>query len=281
MQVITLQSRVAYGHVGNATAVPVLQRLGHDAWPVDTTLLSNHLGYETHGGRILPAEDVAGVIEGLVKLGVLARCDALLSGFLGNSASVAGDAVQWLRMEKPNALYCLDPVMGERDGGLYVAEATAQTISQRLLPEADIVLPNAFELDYLTGVRNRSLSDVATASDALLRRARPGAVVVATGLGRDDGPADRVEVMASAKSARYIASVPRLDLPAHGAGDLFGALFLGHYLHGRNLPNALSRAMDATHAVFSASLGRPELALIETLDQLRDPPRAAAVEQIG
>lgn len=281
MQVITFQSRVAYGHVGNATAVPVLQRLGHDAWPVDTTLLSNHLGYETHGGRILPAEDVAGVIEGLVKLGVLSRCDALLSGFLGNSAGVAGDTVQWLRMEKPNALYCLDPVMGERDGGLYVAEATAQTISQRLLPEADILLPNAFELDYLAGARNRTLSDVATASDALLRRARPGAVVVATGLDRDDGPAGRVEVMASAKSARYLASVPRLDLPAHGAGDLFGALFLGHYLHGRNLPSALSRAMDATHAVFSASLGRPELALIETLDQLRDPPRAATIEQIG
>ena len=281
MQVITFQSRVAYGHVGNATAVPVLQRLGHDAWPVDTTLLSNHLGYETHGGRILPAEDVAGVIEGLVKLGVLSRCDALLSGFLGNSAGVAGDAVQWLRMEKPNALYCLDPVMGERDGGLYVGEATAQTISQRLLPEADILLPNAFELDYLAGARNRTLSDVATASDALLRRARPGAVVVATGLDRDDGPAGRVEVMASAKSTRYLASVPRLDLPAHGAGDLFGALFLGHYLHGRNLPSALSRAMDATHAVFSASLGRLELALIESLDQLRDPPRAATIEQIG
>ncbi len=281
MQVITLQSRVAYGHVGNATAVPVLQRLGHDAWPVDTTLLSNHLGYETHGGRILPAEDVAGVIEGMVKLGVLSRCDALLSGFLGQSASVAGDTVQWLRMENPGALYCLDPVMGERDGGLYVAEATAQTISQRLLPEADILLPNAFELDYLAGVRNRTLSDAATASDALLRRARPGALVVATGLDRDDGPADRVEVMASAKSARYLASVPRLDLPAHGAGDLFGALFLGHYLHGRNLASALARAMDATHAVFSASLGKPELALVETLEHLREPPRAATIEQIG
>jgi pyridoxine kinase len=281
MQVITFQSRVAYGHVGNSTSVPVLQCLGHDAWPVDTTLLSNHLGYETHGGRILPAEDVAAVVEGLVKLGVLARSDALISGFLGQSASVVGDAVQWLRMENPSALYCLDPVMGERDGGLYVAETTAQTIAQRLLPEADIVLPNAFELDYLAGVRNRTLSDVATASDMLLKKTRPGAVIVATGLDRDDGPRDRVEVLASTKGVRYLASVPRLDLPAHGAGDLFAALFLGHYLQGRNLPSALGRTMDATHAVFSRSLGKQDLALVESLDRLRDPPRAAIIEQIG
>jgi pyridoxine kinase len=281
MQIISLQSRVAYGHVGNSAAVPVLQRLGHDTAAVDTTLLSNHLGYETHGGRILPAVDVAAVVEGLMKLGILARCDALLTGFLGHSASVAGDTVQWLRMENPNALYCLDPVMGERDGGLYVAEATATTISQRLVPEADILMPNAFELDYLCGARNRSLSDVATASDALLRRARPGGVIIATGLDRDEGPRERVEVMASTKGARYLASVPRLDLPAHGAGDLFAALFLGHYLHGRNLPNALARTMDATHLVFGNSLGKPDLALVQSLEALRDPPRAATIEQIG
>lgn len=281
MQVITFQSRVAYGHVGNSTAVPVLQRLGHDAWPVDTTLLSNHLGYDTHGGRILPADEVATVVEGLAKLGLFARSDAMLSGFLGNSAGVVGDAVQLLRMDNPGALYCLDPVMGERDGGLYVGETTAQTIAQRLLPEADILLPNAFELDFLAQVRNRTLSDVATASDLLLKKARPGAVVIATGLDRDDGPADRVEVLASTKGARYLASVPRLDLPAHGAGDLFAALFLGHYLQGRNLPSALGRTMDATHAVFSRSLGRQDLALVESLGDLRDPPRAAIIEQIG
>jgi pyridoxine kinase len=281
MQIVSFQSRVAYGHVGNSTAVPVLQRLGHETTAVDTTLLSNHLGYETHGGRILPAEEVAAVVEGLVQLGVLARCDALLSGFLGHAAGVAADAVQQLRMENGAALYCLDPVMGERDGGLYVAEATAQTIQRRLLPEADILLPNAFELDYLCGARNRSLSDVATASDLLLKKARPGAVVIATGLDRDDGPADRVEVLASAKGARYLGSVPRLDLPAHGAGDLFAALFLGHYLPGRNLPNALARTMDATHLVFGNSLDKSELALVESLDSLRDPPRAATIEQVG
>src|ERR1700684_3690625 len=105
MQIISLQSRVAYGHVGNSAAVAVLQPRGHEAAACDTTLLSNHLGYETHGGRILPAEDVAAVVEGLVKLGVLARCDALLTGFLGQSASVAGGTVQWLRMEHPKCLY--------------------------------------------------------------------------------------------------------------------------------------------------------------------------------
>ena len=281
MQILSLQSRVAYGYVGNSAAVPVLQRLGHEVTAVDTTLLSNHLGYATHGGRILPAADVAAVVEGLAKLGRFARIEALLSGFLGQSANVAGDAVQWLRMENPAALYCLDPVMGERDGGLYVPAATAGTIAGRLVPEADILLPNAFELDQLAGRRSGNLAEVIEAADALRGLARPGATVIATGLDYEGGPRDRVEVLALSAAGRWLGSSPRLDLPAHGEGDLFAALFLGHFLNRRDLPGALARTIDATHAVFSRSIGQEELALVPSLNYLLDPPTIAGIEKIG
>jgi pyridoxine kinase len=281
MQILSLQSRVAYGHVGNATAVPVLQRLGHEAWPVDTTLLSNHLGYATHGGRILPVAEVEGVVEGLSKLGLFGRLDALLTGFLGKAASIASNVATQIRAGNPAALYCLDPVMGERAGGFYVSPETAETIAVRLVPQADILLPNAFELDFLAGGRTRKLAEVIEAAEILRRRARPDAMVIATGLDCEDGPQARVEVLAVNGSGRWLASVPRLDLPAHGAGDLFSALFLAHYLNRRDLPWALTRAMDSTHAVFTRSIGQDEFALVASFDLLADPAKTAEIEKIG
>ncbi len=281
MDILSIQSRVAYGYVGNAAAVPVLQRLGHRVWPVETTMLSNHLGYATHSGRILQAQEVSSVLEALAKLGLFGRLDALLTGFLGAAADAAVDAARSLRQANPAVLYCLDPVMGERQGGLYVRAATADTIAARLVPQADILLPNAFELDRLAGGRARNLADIRDAATRLRARARPGAIVVATGLDREDGPTDRVETLAIGPAGIWLAEVPRLDAPPHGGGDLFAALFLGHYLKRADLPGALARAMDSTHAVFTTSIGHEELALVESLDHLARPPVVARIKRLA
>jgi pyridoxine kinase len=280
MQILSLQSRVAFGHVGNSAAVPALQRLGHQVWPVETTLLSNHLGYATYGGRILPAPEVAEVVDGLAKLGLFGRLDALLTGFLGNAAAIAAEAAARLRAERPAALYCLDPVMGEREGGLYVRPATADAVAGLLVPRADLLLPNAFELDYLAGARTRNLAEVLAAVDSLRGRAQRGAIVIATGLDRQDGAPDRIEALAVSDAGSWLAAVPRLTGPLHGAGDLFAAVFLGHYLAERDLPPALIKAMDSAHAVFAGSIGQAELALIANLDLLADPPKMATIEKL-
>jgi pyridoxine kinase len=280
MEILSLQSRVAYGYVGNAAAVPALQSLGHRVWPVDTTYLSNHLGYPTHGGRILQSEDVAAVLHGLVQLGLFPRLDALLSGYLGAATEAAEEAAKELRQANPAALYCLDPVMGERKGGLYVRASTAEAIGARLVPEADILLPNAFELDYLSGGRLTSLAEVKAAAERLRSRARPGAIVIATGLDCEDGLADRVETLAVGPEGIWLADAPRFEAPPHGGGDLFAAVFLGHYLKRRDLASALARAMDSTHAVFAASVGSEELALVENLHQLARPPVVARIRRL-
>jgi pyridoxine kinase len=280
MNVLSLQSRVAYGYVGNAIAVPALQRLGHDAWPVDTTALSNHLAYPTHAGRFLPPEEVSAVVEGLARLHLLARIDAMLSGFLGEAGAVAADTADRLRAENPEAIYCLDPVMGERAGGLYVRPATAEAIAGLLLPRADLLLPNAFELDHLASTKSRDLSDVIAAAESLRLRARPGAVVIATGIEREGGPKDRIEVLALAADGAWLCEAPRLPVEAFGGGDLFSALFLGHYLLRHDLLEALARSMDSAHAVFARSVGRKELALVESLANLADPPKVARLRKL-
>jgi pyridoxine kinase len=281
MNVLTLQSRVAYGYVGNAIAVPVLQRLGHDAWPVDTTALSNHLAYPTHAGRFLPPAEVAAVVAGLAKLRLFTRLNALLSGFLGEAAAVAAETADRLKSENPLAIYCLDPVMGERAGGLYVPPSTAEAIAGLLLPRADLALPNAFELDHLAGMKCRSLSDVLGAAGSLRQRARPGAIVIATGIEREDGPRDRIEVLALGPDGAWLGEAPRLSAKAFGGGDLFSALFLGHYLAAHDLPQALARSMDCAHAVFARSIGRTELALVESLDDLANPPKLAQLRKLN
>jgi pyridoxine kinase len=280
MNVLSFQSRVVYGYVGNAMAVPVLQRLGHDAWPIDTTALSNHLAYPTHSGRFLPPEEVAAMVDGLAQLRLFARLDAVLSGFLGEAAAVAADAADRLHAENPRAIYCLDPVMGERRGGLYVQPATAEAIAALLLPRADLVLPNAFELDYLAGKTCRDLPDILALAESLRRRARPDAVVIATGIEREDRPKDQIEVVAVAANGTWLGAAPRLPVEVFGGGDLFSALFLGYYLLARDVPTALARSMDAAHAVFARSVGRTELALIESLDSLANPPKRAQLRKL-
>lgn len=281
MEVLSLQSRVAYGHVGNAAAAPALHRLGHRVWQVDTTLLSNHLGYSTYGGRMLASEEVAAVLDGLGKLGLYDRLDALLSGFLGTAVTAAASAVAELRRANPRALFCFDPVMGERNGGLYVKPETAAAMAAELLPEADILLPNAFELDYLAGARTRTLAEVREAVARVRARARPGAIMVATGLDREDGPARRIEALVVGPEGAWLGEVPRFDAPPHGGGDLFAALFLGYYLKRRELPWALAHAMDSTHVAFTASVGQTELALVESLEAMGHPPMIARISRLA
>ena len=148
MNVLSIQSSVVYGHVGNRAAVPALERLGHDVWPVDTVAFSNHPAHGSFRGRIVPAAEVRDLIEGLAARGVLGRCDAVLSGYLGDPATgaVVEDAVARVRAANPRTLYCCDPVIGEVGRGAYVRAGVPEAFRDRLVPLADIVTPNPFEL---------------------------------------------------------------------------------------------------------------------------------------
>ncbi len=275
--VLTLQSSVAYGHVGNATAAFAMQRLGRDVIRIDTVRFSNHPKHGGYSGGPAAAADIDALVDGLAARGLLGQVAAVISGYLGtaeNAAAVAR-AVQAVRAARPDALYCLDPVIGDWPAGRYVDAAIPPAIVSDLLPLADIVTPNAFELAWLSGRTVDSLESAAAAARTL---AAPGRLVVATGVRLGDSLAS----LALTAKAGWRVTAPVVDAPAFGAGDLFSALFLARYLEQGAPDAALALAASAVHAVFEATrrLGRPELALIAAQAALAAPPRLFAAERI-
>ena len=153
VSVLSIQSHVAYGHVGNSSAVFPLQRLGIEVWPVHTVQFSNHTGYGEWTGRVFDGQAVEEVVQGIAARGVLGRCDAVLSGYLGSAdighAVVA--AVGQVREANTDAVYCCDPVIGDVGRGIFVRPGIADFLREVAVPAADIVTPNHFELDLLSG----------------------------------------------------------------------------------------------------------------------------------
>jgi len=165
VKILSVQSSVAYGHVGNSAAVFPLQRLGHEVWPVLTVHFSNHTGYGAWRGPLLDPADVAEVIAGIGDRGVLGQADAVLSGYQGDPAmgAVILDAVATVKAANPAAVYCCDPVMGDVGRGMFVKPGIPEFLRDSVVPMADIVTPNHFELDFLAGRTTRTLDEVLAA----------------------------------------------------------------------------------------------------------------------
>jgi pyridoxine kinase len=271
--VLSIQSAVASGHVGNSAAVLPLQRLGFDVFPVHTVLLAHHPGQGRgwRGHKIASAQ-IAEILSGLKDRGALARCVAMLSGYFGapEVADLILRALEAVRATRPDALYLCDPVIGDDHTGVFVAPEVAEAIRDRLLPAADIVTPNRFELSYLSARAADSLGDALSAA-AALRIAGPP-LVVATGLELPDAPGD-LSMLADAAEASWLVRTPRLPGLVHGTGDLFSALFLGHHLRRRDIKVALELASAAIFAVVERThaAGADELQLVLTQDELVCP----------
>jgi pyridoxine kinase len=269
MGILSIQSSVAAGHVGNAAAVFPLQRLGFDVWRVDTVVFSNHPAHGRHTGRIVDADEVATLLAGLADLGLWDQCEAVMSGYLGSAETgpVIAAAVGQIRTTRPDMLYLCDPVIGD-DGKVYVGEGIVDFYRNTGIPLADIVTPNAFEAAHLTGIATGTPAGALAAARAL--RAAGPRIAVVTGMRLGD----RSHTVAVSDDGAWSVTVPWIERPSHGAGDLFAALLLGRLLQGAALPDALSRAVSSVHAVLdraSSSLER-DIPLIAAQDALLDPP---------
>lgn len=278
MQILSFQSSVAYGHVGNSAAVFPLQRLGFEVWPVDSVQFSNHPGHGAWTGTATPAAQLIRLVEGLEAVGALGRCDGVLSGYLGEAES--GQALlRALAAVGPDALYLCDPVMGDDGPGLYVKPDIPAMMAERLLPAARVATPNRFELSLLSGLPVATLAEAATAARTLLRRGPR--LVVATSL---PAPGGGLACLAVTAEAAWAVATPILAFPVapNGAGDLLSALLLAHLLRGEPPPQALSLAVSGLFGVLNRTLalGRRELALVAAQDELVQPGRRFAAEAI-
>jgi pyridoxine kinase len=281
MRFLSIQSSVAYGHVGNSAAVFPLQRLGHEVWPVFTVVFSNHTGYGAWRGPLLPPEDVREVVTGIEERGVLGTVDAVLSGYQGGVgiAEVVLDAVTRVKAANPRASYTCDPVMGNATSGCFVDPAIPPIIRERVLPAADVITPNQFELGFLTGTEPGTIEEILAAADAA--RAMGPETVLVTSVEPAGADPETIEMMAVTGAGAWIVATPRLPMRANGSGDVTAALFTAHLLDS-DAATALGRTAASVHALLDATLrsGERELRIVAAQEVFVDPPQAFGVRQV-
>jgi pyridoxine kinase len=273
VKILSIQSAVAFGHVGNSAAVFPLQRIGVEVMPVYTVNFSNHTGYGAWRGPLISPEDVRDVITGIEERGALADTDVVLSGYQGGEgiADVILDAVARVKAANPAAVYACDPVMGNAVSGCFVAPAIPVLLRDRVVPAADIITPNQFELGFLTGTEPLTLEDT-LASVELIRATGPRTVLV-TSVQRPDRPDGTVEMLAVTDEGAWIVQTPLLPLKANGSGDVTAALFTAHLIRTGDAADALARTTSSVFDLLERTLasGQRELQLVEAQEAYAHP----------
>ena len=280
LNILSIQSWVAYGHVGNASAVFPLQRLGAEVWAVNTVQFSNHTGYGAWRGSVFGAELIQELVEGIAERGALARCDALLSGYMG--AAEIGEAIlaasARTKAANPFAMYCCDPVIGDVGRGIFVRPGIPEFMRDRALPAADIVTPNQFELEWLTGRGVTTLVEAKQAVAAL--QARGPRCVLVTSLRTKDTPADEIDLLAGEGGGFWRVRTPLLPISVNGAGDAIAALFLFHRLRWGEARVALSAAASSIYGLLrrTAEAGSREILTVAAQEEFVTPSRVFRAE---
>jgi len=289
LSILSIQSWVSYGHVGNAAAVFPLQRMGFEVWAVHTVQFSNHTGYGQWRGSVFPPEHLSQVVQGIAERGALEACDAVLSGYMGSGATA--EAILWalgrVREANPKALYCCDPVMGDVGRGVFVRPEIPEVMRSRVVPQADIVTPNLFELELLTGRRVKTLGEALEAAGDLREqiRAQGPRIVLVTGLLREDAPNDQVETLAVAEGGAWVVRTPLIPLepPRNGTGDVIAALFLGNYLKTQNVAVSLENSVSALYKLLELThqRGTREIQLVAAQEEYVNPSRRFVAERLS
>lgn len=280
MNILSIQSHVAYGHVGNASAVFPMQRLGVEVWPIHTVQFSNHTGYGDWTGRVFDGPMIEELVDGIDRRGVLARCDGVLSGYMG-SADIGNailGTVARVREANPQARYCCDPVIGDVGRGVFVRPGIPEFMREQAVPAADIVTPNQFELDHLTGLESGTVAGARHAVERL--RTLGPRVVLVTSLHVDDTPADAIDILAADGEGMWRVRTPKLGVGVNGAGDAIAALFFVHWLRTRSGAQALAAASSSVWGLLrrTQEAGSREILTVAAQDEFVSPSRMFRAE---
>ena len=282
MNILSIQSHVAYGHVGNASATFPLQRLGHEVWPIHTVQFSNHTGYGSWTGRVFDGLSIEELVDGIAARGVLPSCDGVLSGYMGSAdiGQAILSTVARVRSANPAALYCCDPVIGDVGPGVFVRPGIPEFMRGHAVPASDIVTPNRFELEILAGQAVGSLAE-ACAAIAAVQALGPRLVLV-TSLDVEETPADAVDLAAGDGEAVWRVRTPRLPVAPSGSGDAVAALFFVHYLETRSARVALERAASSVYGLLkrTADAGSREILTVAAQDEFVRPTWRFAAEAV-
>ena len=282
MQILSIQSHVAFGYVGNSAAVFPLQRLGHEVWPVLTVNFSNHTGYGEWRGPLIAPTDVAAVIDGISERGAFGGIDAVLSGYQGDPAvgAVILDTVKRVKEANPGAVYCCDPVMGDVGRGFFVRPGIPEFMRDQVVPAADIITPNHFELDFLSGRTTTTLDEVVEAVD-VVRATGPRDVLVTSVVHGALG-AEELDLVAVSDEGAWAVTTPLLPITPNGGGDVTAAVYLAHLRTTGSPATALGLTANTLFAILEQTLasGRRELELVASQDAIATPPARFEVRRL-
>lgn len=273
MRILSIQSAVAYGHVGNSAAVFPLQRLGHEVMPVNTVLFSNHTGYGAWRGPLISGDDVREIVTGIEERGGLVDTALVISGYQGGSSigDAILDAVAKARAANPNVLYSCDPVLGNATSGCFVSPEVQELIRDRVIQHADIITPNQFELGFVTGTDPKTLDEVLESVGAV-QKVGPQTVLV-TSVNTPETPDDSIQMLAVSGDEAWLVTTPRLPMKANGSGDVTQALFASHFAAGKSLKEALELTTASVYELLKNTLvsGERELQLVESQQAYVEP----------
>ena len=282
MKVLSIQSAVAHGHVGNSAAVFPLQRIGVEVVPVLTVNFSNHTGYGAWRGPLIPPADVAEVLLGVEERGVFPQIDAVLSGYQGGVGigDVIVDVVGRVKAANPAAIYACDPVMGNAKSGCFVAPEIPDLLRDRLVPVADIITPNQFELGFLTGTEPAGIESTLESAD--LARAMGPSTVLVTSVERPDRDADTIEMLVVDTGGAWLVTTPYLPFKANGSGDVTAALFTAHYVQTGDAAVALERTVSSVFGLLETTYrsGERELQLVRAQEFYAAPRMQFKARQV-
>ncbi|MGA4668416.1 pyridoxal kinase PdxY [Propionibacteriaceae bacterium Y1923] len=279
--ILSIQSAVAYGHAGNSSAVFPLQRLGIETWPVYTVMFSNHTGYGSWRGPMIPPSDVREIVLGIDERGALAECDAVLSGYLGapEVGEVILEAAALVKQRNPRALYCCDPVMGDIGRGFFTRPGVPEFFRDHVVKAADVVTPNLFEVMFLTGRTDITTMDELLEAAEELRAVGPRTVLVTSAV----FPGEQVmRMVALNDDGAWQVETPLIDQAFVGSGDLTTAVFVARLLSGLPLDQVLSLTGDSVYGILKATQesGSSELAIVAAQEELVNPSHTHAATRL-
>lgn len=283
--ILSIQSHVATGYVGNRSAVFPLQRLGCEVSFINTVQFSNHTGYGSWTGEIFSADHVQDILNGLEKNNTLNTIDAILSGYQGSPelSSVIVDNVKNIKKKHPHVIYCCDPVIGDVGRDVYVIPETAESIKNNAVPIADILTPNQFELGYLTQRTLNNLDDVIAACQQLHQRGPK--IILVTSLTCAGATETEIDMLVSYNNQLWLTRTPRFDFTRapSGSGDATAAIFLAKYLETDSVVTALEHTTAALHAIFATTheTNSYELSIIAAQDGIVNPTKHFTAQQLS
>lgn len=273
-QVISIQSSVAYGYVGNRTAVFTLETLGIPVIQINTVQFSTHTGYSNYAGEIFSANHIDALLTSLEHSGLTGKTQALVSGYLGNreTGEKILEHIKTLKAHNPNFLYCCDPVMGDTPHGFYVKPDITDFFLHKAVYEADILIPNHFEACYLSGITIESEDSAKQAVELL--HAKGCKIVLITSYKTTNDKT--IGFFLSNGNKCIILETPRIYFAntPKGTGDLVSSLFLGNYLLTSDIVASLEKTANAVYELLLLTKAQndTELSLVPGRNILSNPP---------